>query len=197
MVNLKQRLSEGDVSLLLRRSRNVNHKPLSYSKSCPVRIEPVAKVVKDTIGSIAESEKEVESARNGMECIIRREKRAIEDFERRSRTSGGVGTLRGWLTLKRETDKNRQAAFEDMKRAMEAVKVAEDKVAAIGDRLEEEEKKLQERATVLRRKSCDMFKKVSIDKEKRSSTVIEAVEQAERANVADNGEIRLVQITSL
>jgi len=197
MVNLKQRLSEGDVSLLLRRSRNGNHKPLAYSKSCPVRIEPVAKVVKDTIGSIAESEKEVESARNGMECIIRREKRAIEDFERRSRTSGGVGTLRGWLTLKRETDKNRQAAFEDMKRAMEAVKVAENKVAAIGDRLEEEEQKLQERATVLRRKSCDMFKKVSIDKEKRSSTVIEAVEKAERANVAENGEIRLVQITSL
>ena len=42
-----------------------------------------------------------------------------------------------------------------------------------------------------------MFKKVSIDKEKRSSTVIEAVEKAERANVAENGEIRLVQITSL
>ena len=30
-----------------------------------------------------------------------------------------------------------------MKRAMDAVKVAEEKVAAIGDRLEEEERKLQ------------------------------------------------------
>ena len=33
--------------------------------------ENFLRVVKDTIGSIAESEKEVESARNGMECIIR------------------------------------------------------------------------------------------------------------------------------
>ena len=129
--------------------------------------------------------------------LFRREKRAIEEFERKNRRTGGVGTLRGWLTLKRETDKNREAAFQDMKRAMEAVKVAEDKVAAIGDRLEEEEKKLQERATVLRRKSCDLFKRVS-DKEKRSSTIIvDAVEQAEKATYSENGELRVVQITSL
>ena len=48
------------------------------------------------------------------------------------------------MTLKRESDKNRQAALEDAKRAMEAVRVAENKVAAIGDRLEEEERRLEE-----------------------------------------------------
>ena len=74
---------------------------------------------------------------------VRREKRAIEEFERKNRTTGGVGTLRGWITLKKESEKNRAAAVEDMRRAMEAVKVAEDKVFAIGDRLVEEERQLQ------------------------------------------------------
>ena len=36
-----------------------------------------------------------------------------------------------------------QAAIEDMKRATDAMKAAEDKVAAIGDRMEEEERRLQ------------------------------------------------------
>ena len=103
----------------------------------------VFRVVKDTIGSIAESEKEVEFAAREMEYIIRKEKRAIEEFERKNRRNGGIGTIRGWLTLKKESDKNRQAALEDMKRAMEAVKVAEEKITAIGDRFEEEERKLQ------------------------------------------------------
>ena len=101
------------------------------------------RVVKDTIGSIAESEKEVECAAREMETIIRKEKRAIEEFERKNSRNGGIGTIRGWLSLKKESDRNKQAALEDMKRAMDAVKVAEEKVAAIGDRLEEEERKLQ------------------------------------------------------
>ena len=33
--------------------------------------------------------------------------------------------MKGWLTLKRESDKNRQAALEDAKRAMEAVRYIE------------------------------------------------------------------------
>ena len=103
----------------------------------------VFRVVKDTIGSIAESEKEVEFAAREMEYIIRKEKRAIEEFERKNSRNGGIGTIRGWLTLKRQSDKNKQTALDDMKRAMEAVKVAEEKVVAIGDRLEEEERKLQ------------------------------------------------------
>ena len=78
-----------------------------------------------------------------METIIRKEKRAIEEFERKNSRNGGIGTIRGWLSLKKESDRNKQAALEDMKRAMDAVKVAEEKVAAIGDRLEEEERKLQ------------------------------------------------------
>lgn len=78
-----------------------------------------------------------------METIIRKEKRAIEEFERKNSRNGGIGTIRGWLSLKKESDKNKQAALDDMKRAMDAVKVAEEKVAAIGDRLEEEERKLQ------------------------------------------------------
>ena len=80
---------------------------------------------------------------NFSHITVRREKRAIEEFERKNRTTGGVGTLRGWITLKKESEKNRAAAVEDMRRAMEAVKVAEDKVFAIGDRLVEEERQLQ------------------------------------------------------
>ena len=80
---------------------------------------------------------------NFIHITVRREKRAIEEFERKNRTTGGVGTLRGWITLKKESEKNRAAAVEDMRRAMEAVKVAEDKVFAIGDRLVEEERQLQ------------------------------------------------------
>ena len=57
-----------------------------------------------------------------MKLFSRREKQAIEEFERKNRSNGGVGTLKGWLTLKRESDKNRQAALEDAKRAMEAVR---------------------------------------------------------------------------
>jgi len=197
MVNLKQRLSEGDISMILRRSKNV-HKPLSYSKSCPMRVESVSKVVKDTIGSIAESEKEVESAARGMEYIISKEKRAIEEFERKSKINGGRGTLRGWITLKKESEKNRRAALEDMKRAMDAVKIAEGNVIALGDRLEEDERKLQERATALRRKSCDLFKKVSDkDKERRALTIVDAVEQAEKAAFSEDGDLRFQQITSL
>ena len=129
--------------------------------------------------------------------IIRKEKRAIEEFERKNRKSGGAGTLRGWLMLQRETDNNRQAAIEDMRRAMDAVKLAEDKVAAIGDRLDEEEQKLQERATALRRRSCDLFKKVSLDKERRCSTVVETITTAENAIYTEDGELRIVQVTSL
>merc|ERR1719250_335495 len=81
---------------------------------------------------IAESEKEVEYAAREVEYLIRREKRAIEVFEKRVNAKGGMGTIRGWLSLKRETDKNHQAAVED-------------KVAAIGDRMDEEERRLQEK----------------------------------------------------
>jgi len=94
MVGLKQRLSEGDISVFLRRSRGSNgHRPLGPSKSCPVKAPPVAKVVKETIGAIAESEKEVEFAAREMEHIIRRERRAIEAFEKRSSGGGGVGQI--------------------------------------------------------------------------------------------------------
>eukprot|EP00092_Neocalanus_flemingeri_P001744 GFUD01001862.1.p1 GENE.GFUD01001862.1~~GFUD01001862.1.p1 ORF type:complete len:146 (+),score=54.72 GFUD01001862.1:229-666(+) len=144
---------------------------------------------------IAESEKEVEYAAREMEYLIRREKRAIEVFEKRSSAKGGVGTIRGWLSLKRETDKNHQAAIEDMKRATDAMKAAEDKVAAIGDRMEEEERRLQERATELRRKSCDLFKLVTDKTESRG--MVEKVEKAENAKVTEDGEIRICQVTSL
>ena len=86
-----------------------------------------------------------------------------------------------------------------MRRAMEAVKVAEGNVIALGDRLEADERKLQERATALRRKSCDLFKKVA-DKERRSSTastIVDAVTHAEKAEYSEDGELRLQQITSL
>ena len=102
--------------------------------------------------------------------------------------------------MKKESEKNRQAALEDMRRAMEAVKVAEGNVIALGDRLEEEERKLQERATALRRKSCDLFKKVSPKNERRASTasnIVDVVTQAERAEYAEDGELRFQQITSL
>ena len=128
-----------------------------------------------------------------------KEKRAIEEFERKSQINGGRGTLRGWITLKKESEKNRQAALEDMRRAMEAVKVAEGNVIALGDRLEEDERKLQERATALRRKSCDLFKKVP-GKDRRASTasaIVDAVNQAEKAEYSENGEMRFQQITSL
>ena len=101
--------------------------------------------------------------------------------------------------MKKESEKNRQAALEDMRRAMEAVKVAEGNVIALGDRLEEDERKLQERATALRRKSCDLFKKVS-GKDRRASTasaIVDAVNQAEKAEYSENGEMRFQQITSL
>ena len=126
-----------------------------------------------------------------------KERRAIEEFERKSQINGGRGTLRGWITLKKESEKNRQAALEDMRRAMEAVKVAEGNVIALGDRLEEDERKLQERATALRRKSCDLFKKVSPKNERRASTIVDAVTQAERAEYSEEGELRFQQITSL
>lgn len=201
MVNLKQRLSEGDISLFLRRSRT-SHKPLTQSKSCPVKTDSVTKVVKDTIGMIAESEKEVEYAAREVEYLIRREKRAIEVFEKRSSSKGGVGTIRGWLSLKRETDKNHQAAIEDMKRATDAMKAAEDKVAAIGDRMEEEERRLQERATELRRKSCDLFKLVTdkaekVEKTEQVEKMVEKIEKAEKAKVTEEGEVRLCEVTSL
>jgi len=191
----------GDISLFLRRSRT-SHKPLAQSKSCPVKTDSVTKVVKDTIGMIAESEKEVEYAAREVEYLIRREKRAIEVFEKRSSSKGGVGTIRGWLSLKRETDKNHQAAIEDMKRATDAMKAAEDKVAAIGDRMDEEERRLQERATELRRKSCDLFKlvpdkKEKLEKNEASEKMVDKVEKAERTKVTEDGEIRLCEVTSL
>ena len=131
-------------------------------------------------------------------CLNSKEKRAIEEFERKSKINGGRGTLRGWITLKKESEKNRRAALEDMKRAMDAVKIAEGNVIALGDRLEEDERKLQERATALRRKSCDLFKKVSDkDKERRALTIVDAVEQAEKAAFSEDGDLRFQQITSL
>merc|ERR1719250_393937 len=154
---------------------------------------------------IAESEKEVEYAAREVEYLIRREKRAIEVFEKRVNAKGGMGTIRGWLSLKRETDKNHQAAIEDMKRATDAMKAAEDKVAAIGDRMDEEERRLQERATELRRKSCDLFKLVAdkteraekIDEPANNEKIVEAfdkhlkmvdkVEKAEKARVSEDG----------
>ena len=100
--------------------------------------------------------------------------------------------------MKKESEKNRRAALEDMKRAMDAVKIAEGNVIALGDRLEEDERKLQERATALRRKSCDLFKKVSDkDKERRALTIVDAVEQAEKAAFSEDGDLRFQQITSL
>ena len=101
------------------------------------------RVVKETIGSLAESEKEVEFAAREMEYIIRKEKRAIEEFERKSSRNDWIGKIRAWLTLKRLSDKNKKTAINDMKRAMEAVKIAEERVVAIGNRLEEEERELQ------------------------------------------------------
>ena len=101
------------------------------------------RVVKETIGSLAESEKEVEFAAREMEYIIRKEKRAIEEFERKNSRNDWIGKIRVWLTLKRLSDKNKKTVINDMKRAMEAVKIAEEKVVAIGDRLEEEERELQ------------------------------------------------------
>ena len=101
------------------------------------------RVVKETIGSLAESEKEVEFAAREMEYIIRKEKRAIEEFERKNSRNDWIGKIRAWLTLKRLSDKNKKTVINDMKRAMEAVKIAEEKVVAIGDILEEEERELQ------------------------------------------------------
>ncbi len=43
--------------------------------------------------------------------LCRKEKRAIEEFERKSGGEGrgrGVGTLKSWINLKIETDKNHQ-----------------------------------------------------------------------------------------
>jgi len=194
MVNLKQRLSEGDISIFLRRSRNA-HRPLTQSKSCPVKTESVSKVVRDTVGMIAESEREVEAAARQVENIIKRERRAIAEFEQRSSAQGGRGTIRGWLSLKRETDKNRVAALQDVRRATTAMKQAEEKVAAIGDKLEEEEQRLQERATELRRKSCDLFKLVHEKPEMK--TMVDTVEEAEHARVSENGELRNLEVTSL
>ena len=54
-----------------------------------------------------------------------KEKKAIEEFEKKSSRNGGIGKIRAW------------------KRAMEAVRVTEEKVVAIGFRLEEEERELQ------------------------------------------------------
>ena len=62
--------------------------------------------VHETIGQIAESEKEVEWAAREVEYLIRRERRAIEQFEK----GNGVTSIKGWLNLKRETDKNHQVA---------------------------------------------------------------------------------------
>ena len=101
------------------------------------------RVVKETIGSLAESEKEVEFAAREMEYIIRKEKRAIEEFERKNSRNDWIGKIQAWLTLKRLSDKNKKTVINDMKRAMEAVKIAEEKVVAIGNRLEEEERELQ------------------------------------------------------
>ena len=72
-----------------------------------------------------------------------KEKKAIEEFEKKSSRNGGIGKIRAWLTLKRLSDKNMQTVINDMKRAMEAVRVTEEKVVAIGFRLEEEERELQ------------------------------------------------------
>ena len=72
-----------------------------------------------------------------------KEKKAIEEFEKKSSRNGGIGKIRAWLTLKRLSNKNMKTAINDIERAMEAVKIAEEKVVAIGDRLEEEERELQ------------------------------------------------------
>ena len=100
-----------------------------------------------------------------------------------------MGTLRGWLTLKIETNKNKEASIQDMERAMEAAKEAENKVVAFSDRLDYEERRLQERAAVLRRKSTELFQRVP---ERRKTTiVVDVVEQ-----IVD-GQLKMVQITSL
>lgn len=88
MVNLKQRLSEGDISLFLRRSRT-SHKPLTQSKSCPVKTDSVTKVVKDTIGMIAESEKEVEYAAREVEYLIRFVRIIVPQGQRSDLLAGG------------------------------------------------------------------------------------------------------------
>ena len=64
---------------------------------------------------------------------------------------------------------------------------------------------LQDRASALRRKSCDLFKTVADrDKEKegegeggRRPSVAAAVERAEHAHYSEDGELRAVQVTSL
>ena len=70
-------------------------------------------------------------------------------------------------------------------------------MAAIGDRLEEEERKLEERATALRRKSCDLFKRVSDVKKAGVTSVVDVVNSVERAEVTEDGEVREVLVTSL
>ena len=70
-------------------------------------------------------------------------------------------------------------------------------MAAIEDRLEEEERKLEERATALRRKSCDLFKRVSDVKKAGVASVVDVVTRVETAEVTEDGEIREVLVTSL
>ena len=100
-----------------------------------------------------------------------------------------MGTLRGWLTLKIETNKNREASIHDMERAMEAVKEAENRVVAFSDRLDYEEKRLEERAAVLRRKSSELFK--FVPERRKTTIVVDVVEQ-----IVD-GQLQMVQISSL
>ena len=52
-------------------------------------------MVRDTVGMIAESEREVEAAARQVENIIKRERRAIAEFEQRS--SAQVAKICGFL----------------------------------------------------------------------------------------------------
>jgi len=197
MVKFKPRLSEGDISMFLRSRRG--HRPLLETRSLPVKpsrgveqCQPVSTIVQETMGQILESEKEVEWAAREVEYIIRKEKRAIEEFEKRTGGEGGktegVRTLKNWLNLKRETDKNNQAAKEDMRKAAVAMKAAEDKITLMEDRLEEEERQLQARAVALRRKSEDVFKLVD------HRTL---VARAEEERITCEGDVRYCEVTSL
>ena len=59
------------------------------------------------------------------------------------RLVSGTATIMGWFSLKRETEKNHQAALEDVRRATNAVRAAEEKLVEMGVTLEEEERQLE------------------------------------------------------
>ena len=64
--------------------------------------------------------------------LFRKEKRAIEEFEKRTGGEGGkakgVGTLTSWINLKRETEKNNQVSFVLFQTLVDAGRKTADKL---------------------------------------------------------------------